>query len=126
EIPQDVVDSVVIQALMFNSTFRGDAKFSTWFHTIVKSRCMNYLRGRIRTRKREVSIEDVEPEASVDLPAIDLDRVLGGLQERDQRILALKKEGYQEAEIAELLGMNKKTVNTRVQRLKKRITRKLA
>ena len=40
----DLVNTAIYQALKHAKNFRGDSKFSTWFHTIILRRCISVLR----------------------------------------------------------------------------------
>lgn len=119
----EVVDTAVMQAILYSHNFRGDALFSTWFYHVVNNQCKSYLRKKIVARRREVALdEDGMYPAPASEPDFDVAREIERLAPLDQKIVALKKEGLSEQEIAQTLAINWRTVNRRWDRLKKKLS----
>jgi RNA polymerase sigma factor (sigma-70 family) len=126
EIPYEVVDTAVMQAILYSGNFRGDSMFSTYFWHITHNLCQSYLRKKIVRRGREVPIgEDDDFPAPSEEPPFDLLSAAEELVPLDREILLRKQEGLAEKEIAAALGVNHKTINTRWQRLKLKLLREL-
>lgn len=119
----DIVQTGVFQALRFAHTFKGESKFSTWFHRIVENLCLT----EITRRKREVPLE-AAPEPSV-TPSLEkkiaLSELTSELNSLDQQIVQMKREGRKEVEIAAELGMSRKAICSRWLRLKEKMLARL-
>ncbi|MBI1335647.1 MAG: sigma-70 family RNA polymerase sigma factor [Phycisphaera sp.] len=61
---QDVLQDAFLSAFKALPSFRGDAKLSTWLHSIVVRAALMKLRARKPQWKRELSIDDVLPRFS--------------------------------------------------------------
>ena len=99
------------------------SKLSTWLCTMVKSRAIDRLRS-IKARKEEpveVLPENAETEEEAD-SGYDIDGCLAKLSDEDREIV--KRRYYHEqkpAEIARDMGMDKKRVENRLFRSKRRL-----
>lgn len=123
----DALQDAYVRAFRAISSFRGDARFSTWMHRIVTTTCIDHMRRR--DRRRESALPDDRPDDGVELPAgagfdpaaaigrIDVAAALQRLPV-DQRavVLLVDAEGYSYDEAAELLGTNAGTVSSRITR----------
>jgi RNA polymerase sigma factor (sigma-70 family) len=129
---KDIVEEAIQKALTHAKTFRGESKFSTWFHAIVKNLCASAQKAEVRRRQRgEVSMEemdDVDPDSGQNVEAqtsakIDLDRLTEGMKEEEKQILHFKMQGMNEGEIAREMSAlhGKKFTEQRVQRIFRRI-----
>ena len=123
EVSPDVVAEIVSRAFTKFNKFRGHCLFSTWVHRIALNECYRELRRR--EENREVAIEDL-PEGSLltdsadKLPGI-LEKVTEGLDEEEQGLVELIKEGLSFLEIDKELGLTPKTSQRRWRRLKREL-----
>ena len=88
------------------ATFRGEAAFSTWLHRLAVNEVL--MEHRTRARRREEQVEDDAPARSPADPGLrlDLEGAIGALPPGARRVLVLHDiEGYEHAEIADLLGI---------------------
>jgi RNA polymerase sigma-70 factor (ECF subfamily) len=60
----DLAQEVFIKAFESLPYFRGDAKFSTWLHTIARNHCYNQIKARARAPERigEALMDDLVEE----------------------------------------------------------------
>jgi len=141
EDTEDVVQEVFLTAWRNLGTFRGEARFSTWLHSIAVTRALNHLdRASERMRRRSVPLEpsadppsERERAAPIDvrasgapsplelLEAAELERRLAVCLDRLppawRAVLALRDEqdrSYEE--IARLMGLALGTVRSRLAR----------
>src|SRR5262249_58173371 len=76
-------------------SFRGEASFGTWLHRIAMNECRDIL----RSRRRDVALDDVSDEqlAALDEPATPIGRRLGALVDdlppRQRSVLTLRVFG---------------------------------
>src|SRR5579884_1120983 len=99
----DIVNHAVFKAVSKAAGFKGESKFSTWFHEIVVNLCNSALRQK-QQRGIEHAPEDVEGELCVDPDmdsGIELERMLKDVSEEDRRFVDMKINGLNETEIAE-------------------------
>ncbi|MFA6240101.1 MAG: RNA polymerase sigma factor [Candidatus Hydrogenedentales bacterium] len=125
EDAQDVCQETFIRAYRGLPGLRNRQAFAPWLFTIVRRACTDFLRGRLRMRQRETSIETCPP-ASV--PATDprselasredaeaLWRLVGKLDVRSREVLLLHYgEGMKVHEIADLANLGDSTVKMRL------------
>lgn len=85
-----------------------------------------YRVGQSASRQRRSPLVVERPAASDPLVEPDLERVLGGLPER-QRVVLLLVDGadWTHAEVAELLGIRRSTVEQHLERARQRVRREL-
>lgn len=124
---EDLRQDVLIALIRALPSFRGQAAFSTWAYTIVRT-----CRGR-RLRKQRPAFEESDrehlmgsddeaagaPEEALAHHELGerLDRAMGGLTAVDKRILVMRDlEGYSAAEVALATGLTVPAVKTRLHR----------
>lgn len=124
EDAQDVLQETLLSAARNLSSFRGDARFSTWLYMIARNFCLKRERAR---RSETVPIDE-----RVDLPAQDpapeasagdrellaaLDRALSTLDPDNRAVLVLRDvEGQSAQETADALEMSVPQVKSRLHR----------
>lgn len=117
---QDCAQEAWIRAIDALSTFRGDARFSTWLHRIAVNQALQVVRkNKRRTERREpmpTSIP-VEPEPGDVLLERRLERALDRLPDGMREVLTLHDvEGYTHREIGEMLGIAEGTSKSQLSR----------
>ena len=127
----DVADDVVQEAftrLLEHDLPSDEAR--PWLYVVVT----NLYRDRIRNRERRGRLLAAQPPVPEVPEAADLAveraervaavrRALGGLSERDRRMLLMREEGFKYTEIAEVLGVRPTSVGALVARALKRFAR---
>ncbi|MDP3499158.1 MAG: sigma-70 family RNA polymerase sigma factor [Myxococcales bacterium] len=115
----DAVQEVFQKMLTAHESFRGEARPLTWLYRITTNLCLNMLRARML---REPLLPLME-EASVDHEALetrDLLRAwLKGLEPREQEVATLLFiDGLTQDEVADVLGLSRKTITREVAELR--------
>lgn len=135
---EDVAQQVFVKAYFSLKRFDQRAAFSTWLYKITVNECWDLLRKRkVRPLVYEADLSEDQArqvissaEKSKDEPDISdrlearqrVERLLDGLEERDQLMLILKEvEGFSIEEIAEVLDLNANTVKVRLFRARRRV-----
>ena len=145
---RDVCQEIWLTVWKNISTFRGDAKFSTWVHPIATRRAIDHLRSRKRWFNRFVPFlgerdnDDSSPRqigapeavASSD-PRQDLEhvernarfeRAIAALPPKHRAVLALREvQGLSYDEIAANLGIARGTVMSRLFHARRQLAQKL-
>ena len=127
---EDVAQEAFLRAYRGLERFKGDAKFSTWLYRITWNLCADWKRKHGGPRKQAAALDEAGDfaDARVDLEADLLDgeerervrRALEGLNERYRSVVTLlyyEKMSYDQ--IAAVLGVPLKTVETRLYRARK-------
>ena len=110
---EDVTQEVFIAALKSLSSFRGEAKFSTWLRTLTNNKVAEYYRRQSR-KKETMQVDLVHAERRGDRSSVSsledritLRRALNKLPEQYREVILLRfAEAMQFNEIAEYLEQN--------------------
>lgn len=104
---KEPVNEAIHRVLTRSDNFRGDSRFSTWFHSIVKRACLDYVRRERKgtlTEELEEEFPSGEDLETAVIEKVDLERAVGKLSPREQQLVRLRRRGYTNAEVAEQLG----------------------
>jgi RNA polymerase sigma-70 factor (ECF subfamily) len=142
EIAVEVAQDVFLALYKSLPGFRGDAQLSTWVFRVVVNHCKN--RRLYRRRRREDAHEPLEGEEHDDRPARELphhgpgtdagvhareaaellQEGLAKLDEEDRQIILLRdQQDLPYEEIADLLGLPRGTVKSRLHRARLELAR---
>lgn len=119
----DVVNEALMKAWKGMGKFRGESKFSTWFHRIVLNTCKQFGARETRERKREVPLSDTTVgQLSVDaisgMGRLDIREYLT----REEWLFLLDKlSPMPDAEVAEKWGLSLSGVRGKWRRIKQKI-----
>jgi RNA polymerase sigma-70 factor (ECF subfamily) len=124
EEKKDLYQEVLLQTWKAWPSFRKESKFSTWLYRI----CLN----TILTQKRKVSRidyntppEDVSPAVSniyeSNEDAMGLRSAIRQLPETDRAIISMHLDGYDNSEIAEVIGISNNNVAVKLYRIKQQL-----
>ena len=123
EHKKDLYQEILLQAWKGWPGFRGEAKFSTWLYRI----CLN----TIFTQKRKKHLVDYKDSLEPLMlqthsleqreEQIRLRRAIRELSETDRAIISMHLDGYQNAEIAEVMGISYNGVAVKLNRIKKQL-----
>lgn len=108
--------------------FRDDSKPSTWIWRVALNTCVSTIRARRRSVTasgdesllRSVAAEEADEESMEQLE--NLHRAISRLSPDDKAIITLRLEEKSYEEIAELMGMNRNTVATRLRRIREHLS----
>lgn len=110
---EDVTQEVFIALLGSLSSFRGEAKFSTWLRRLTKNKVAEYYRKRSRKKETmQVDLEHAEQKSDQSNASILEDRItlrhaLNNIAEDYREVILLRyAEEMRFKEIAELLDQN--------------------
>ena len=124
---KDVLQDAFISAFNNLENYRGDAAFGAWLKRIVVNKAINLVRRRKFERMPDENF-DVEEEIEVDIfenypfEVDQVRRAIEQLPEGYRVVLSLYLlEGYDHAEIAEILKITESTSKSQFNRSKKKL-----
>lgn len=136
---EDLAQETFLAAFKSLSTFRADAKFSTWLYRIATNKCKDWLRvKRPGQGLHDVDVDEVldahvaedrTPERllSQQQVALELEQAIQRLPPLYREAFVLKHvEGLSYEEMQEILGVNGDTLKMRVYKGRVQLSRELA
>ncbi len=142
EDAQDVVQESFVKAYLSIDSFQGTSSFFTWFYRIVVNMAIDFRRKMGRKDRETISFDveerDVieqnissglalQPENPLDSSlraeqARQINKVLGEISEDHRAVIVLREvEGLRYEQIADVLGISKGTVMSRLHYARKRL-----
>lgn len=122
---KDLEQEVLLQAWKGFDSFRGDAKFSTWLHRVALNTILTQKR-RPRVVERRDRLDHL-PDAVHDPGKANddserLHRAMFQLPETDRALIALHLEGFDNGEVADVMGITTNHVGVKLHRIKQRLS----
>ena len=137
EDAEEISQDIFVKAYRSLADFRGDAKFSTWLYTVVRTSCITFL------RKKKLAITSIDNERT----AIQLENRESGfkantieqksrhamvneairlLSPDDSQLITLFYKGEQSLEeIGKIMGLEPNTVKVKLHRARNRLKEKM-
>lgn len=119
----DVVQEVFERMLTHGSGFRGEARPMTWVYRVTTNVALNHVRGR---KLREPLLTAVADEPATGEDQVEarqlLSKWLGHLDERELEVATLLYlDGLTQQEVADVLGLSRKTIVREVEELRQKL-----
>lgn len=137
EDAEEISQDVFVKAYRSLADFRGEAKFSTWLYTIVRTSCITFLRKkRLDTTSLDnerTSLQLENRESGFNANAIEqkskhamVNAAIRMLSPDDCQILTLFYKGEQTLEeIGRVMGLDPNTVKVKLHRARNRLKEKM-
>lgn len=137
EDAEEISQDVFVKAYRSLADFRGDAKFSTWLYTIVRTSCITFLRKkRLDTTSLDnerTSLQVESRESGFTANAVEqksrhaiVNAAIRMLSPDDSQILTLFYKGEQSLEeIGKVMGLEPNTVKVKLHRARNRLKEKM-
>lgn len=124
EEKKDLYQEILLQAWKGWASFRQESKFSTWLYRV----CLNTIFTQKR-KKHQVdytdSLENISPVVQNQVAEKeDINRLrlaIRQLPETDRAVISLNLDGYENAEVAEMLGISANHVAVKLHRIKQHL-----
>jgi len=129
---EDIAQEAFLRVYKNLDTFKGEARFSTWLYRITFNLCADWLRRNRRADRRAAAVEEAAEVADqrMDLEQgileserrAEIRSAIDALDERYRNVIVLLYyQGLSYGQIAAVLGVPAKTVETRLYRARKLI-----
>lgn len=121
---KDLCQEITYQAWKAVAGFREEAKFSTWLYKI----CLNVSLTHLSKRKKHIktfenlTIPEYEMPKELSERSDRLYRAIRKLSEVDRGLIMLHLDGYDNASISEITGINKNNTSVKLYRIKQQLT----
>lgn len=123
---EDLFQEITLQAWKAYSSFRGDAKFSTWLYRVGLNTAITFFRKE-KKRPAIYSTEIVQHEPATEDPDPIESQVkamyaaISELSKIDKAIIVLYLEDYSYQEIGEMMGITANNVAVKMNRIKTKL-----
>ena len=122
---KDVLQESFISAFRNLSRYRGDASFGSWLKRIVVNKAINTIKRRKAERLEDEEVieeQEVDVFENYDLQVEHVMKAISKLPDGYRAVLSLYLlEGYDHAEIAQILGISESTSKSQFNRSKKKL-----
>lgn len=122
----DAVQEVFAKMVTEHERFRGESQPMTWLYRITTNLALNMLRSR-KIREPMLTVIDSDADATLGVDAVEARNLLRvwltTLEPREQEIATLLYiDGLSQEEVADVLGLSRKTINREVAELRAKAT----
>ncbi|MDE6466304.1 MAG: sigma-70 family RNA polymerase sigma factor [Duncaniella sp.] len=121
----DLYQEVLANIWQGLDSFRGDSRQSTWIYRVAINTCVTYYRRNSPHTSGRIPIENVTeieaPDNSRGDQLREMYRLIGGLPKMDKALILLWLNEKSYDEIAEIAGLPRNTVATRLRRIKQKL-----
>lgn len=120
EDKRDLKQEIIAQAWGSFKSFRGDSKFSTWLYRVA----LNVAIAGIRKQKRKNSYEHTENQYVVPPHSNEkelLETIIKVLNPIEKNMVLLMIEGYNNSEIADIIGISEGNVRVKIHRIRNKL-----
>jgi RNA polymerase sigma factor (sigma-70 family) len=137
EDAEEISQDIFVKTYRSLADFRGDAKFSTWLYTIVRTSCITFLRKRkldttsLDNEKTFIQLENKESAFSANLiekksRLAMVNEAIQMLGPDDAQVITLFYKAEQSLEeMGTILGMEPNTVKVKLHRARQRLKEKM-
>ena len=121
EEKKDLYQEILLQTWKAYPGFRGDSKFSTWLYRVSLNTIFSHHR---KEKRRPYTTEPQEDQYFVDNLAHEreeketLRKAIRQLKEADRAVVTLHLDGYDNGEIADILGITPNHVAVKLSRIR--------
>ncbi len=127
EEKKDLYQEILLQAWKSFGKFRKDSGFSTWLYRVSLNTILTQKRKEQRIEYRD-SLEQFNDSLQADpyqLQPGNIQQAIRLLHETDRAIISLHLDGYDNSEIASMIGINSNHVAVKLHRIKQQLSKVL-
>ncbi|MBC8034282.1 MAG: sigma-70 family RNA polymerase sigma factor [Chitinophagaceae bacterium] len=121
---KDLYQEIVLQAWKSWRGYRGDSKFSTWLYRVSLNTILTQKRKSAKADKKDsfTELQDVRTTADdVNHDLKELQWAIRRLSETDRAIISMNLDGYDNSEIADIVGITNNNVAVKLHRIKQQL-----
>lgn len=123
EEKKDLYQEILLQCWKGWPNFRNESKFSTWLYRISLNTVFTSLRKKTKLHYAE-DVPDhqvVPPDVLENEDSIALQAAIRQLTDVDRAIVLLHLDGYNNGEIAQVMGISANSLGVKLHRIKQRL-----
>lgn len=121
----DLYQEVLANIWQGLDSFRGDSRQSTWIYRVALNTCVTFYSRNSSHSTGRMSIDNVPdieaPESDRGDMLREMYRLIGGLPKMDKALILMWLDEKSYDEIAEVAGLTRNTVATRLRRIKQKL-----
>ncbi|WP_423130147.1 RNA polymerase sigma factor [Gaoshiqia sp. Z1-71] len=125
---EDLFQEIIVNLWKAYPDFKGNSKLSTWIYRIAINTAVSWI--RVSKKNNHVLYCDCMPNVIDDSESKEvyekLQTVINHLNNIDKAIILLQLDGYSYDEIAEITGLTKTNVATKISRIKTKLKKDLS
>lgn len=125
EDQKDARQEIILQLWKSFSSFKGDAKISTWIYKVALNTVLKQKRKLdnkpIEIEPQRVAVANLLVEANLDDDFQQLQQLISLLQAEEKALVILHLEGYNHKEIGHTLNISPTNVSTRLNRIRTKL-----
>ena len=121
----DLRQEVLLNIWLGRDKFKMQSKLSTWIYRVCFNTCITYQRKN-KQRKNEIplpSVLEIEDKPFDIGEYEEMHRLIGRLRSEDKAIILMWLDENSYDEIAEVVGLKRNTVATRLKRIKEKLVK---
>lgn len=123
EDKKDLYQETLLQLWKASKGFRGEASFTTFMYKVALNVALNFNKKAHRLRTTTLDSQQVQSKIEKTTESYEiLYFIIKRLPETDRMIISLHLDGYNNGEIAEIIGLTINNVNVKIHRIKEKIT----
>ena len=130
----DLQQDILLQLWGSLSKYDGSTKLSTWIYRIALNTAISFYRKNKKHQEKKINLDD---DVIISLPSSEVDyqqkesitllyQFINKLNDFDKALILLYLDEYKYEEIAEILGISKTNVATKISRIKQILKNKIA
>ena len=130
----DLQQDILLQLWGSLSKYDGSTKLSTWIYRIALNTAISFYRKNKKHQEKKINFDD---NVIISLPSIEVDyqhkesitllyQFINKLNDFDKALILLYLDDYKQEEIAEILGISKTNVATKISRIKQILKNQIA
>lgn len=125
EEKKDLYQEILLQAWKSYSKFRNESKFSTWLYRVSLNTILTQKRKEQLIEYKdslEQFSEALHAEQPVQVVQGNIQYAIRQLHEMDRAIISMHLDGYENAEIASLIGISNNHVAVKLHRIRQQLS----
>ena len=130
DLPDDKADleqEILYQAWKSFARFKRESKFSTWLYRVALNTALTFRKIHNRSKKH-IPIDKVDIDYTDKSNSDEKNQLYWAIKQLnsiDKTIVTLHLEGFDNTEIAKMIGINRNSLNVKLHRIKNKIVEQL-
>lgn len=129
---KDLAQEILIQLWKSYPSYRGEASFSSWMYRVALNVAIQFLKKEKKRKLLFLTVQEFKEVIDPDLLQEQAEKtkrmyqLIGQLDQLEKAIILLHLEGHPPKEIAGVVGITPNYVRVKINRIKKKMAKKLS